>query len=97
MTEKTKETLERTERALCMHLDVLDGEIERAGGDVKDHMVIDGVKDAFSSVPDCQIRLFGKPEIHGGRRLGVVLTRGSTVEDAVKKAKLAASKIKVIY
>ena len=42
MTEKTKETLERTERALCMHLDVLDGEIERAGGDVKNHMVIDG-------------------------------------------------------
>ena len=62
-----------------------------------DNIRFDGVKDAFSSVPDCQIRLFGKPEIHGGRRLGVVLTRGSTVEDAVKKAKLAASKIKVIY
>jgi hypothetical protein len=50
MTEKTKETLERTERALCMHLDVLDGEIERAGGDVKNHMVIDGVKDAVKSI-----------------------------------------------
>jgi len=50
MTEKTKETLERTERALCMHLDVLDGEIERAAGDVKDHMVIDGVKDAVKSI-----------------------------------------------
>ena len=62
-----------------------------------DNIRFNGVKDAFSSVPDCQIRLFGKPEIHGGRRLGVVLTRGSTVEDAVKKAKLAASKIKVIY
>ena len=62
-----------------------------------DNIRFDGVKDAFSAVPDCQIRLFGKPEIHGGRRLGVVLTRGSTVEDAVKKAKLAASKIKIIY
>ena len=50
MTEKTKETLERTERALCMHLDVLDGEIERAEGDVKDHMVIDGVKDAVKGI-----------------------------------------------
>ena len=36
MTEKTKETLERTERALCMHLDVLDGEIEMAVGVDKD-------------------------------------------------------------
>lgn len=54
MTEKTKETLERTERALCMHLDVLDGEIEMAEGDVKDHMVIDGVKDAVKGIKDIQ-------------------------------------------
>ena len=27
MTEKMKETLERTERALCMHLAVLDGDV----------------------------------------------------------------------
>lgn len=50
MTEETKKTLERTERALCMHLDVLDEQIERAEGDVKDHMVIDGVKDAVKSI-----------------------------------------------
>lgn len=50
MTEKLKETLERTERALCMHLDVLDAEIEKANGDVKDHMIIDGVNDAVKSI-----------------------------------------------
>ena len=52
MTEETKKTLERTERALCMHLDVLDEQIERAEGDVKDHMVIDGVKDAVKGIKD---------------------------------------------
>ena len=52
MTEETKKTLERTERALCMHLDVLDEHIERAEGDVKDHMVIDGVKDAVKGIKD---------------------------------------------
>ena len=50
MTEETKKTLERTECALCMHLNVLDEQIEMAEGDVKDHMVIDGVKDAVKSI-----------------------------------------------
>lgn len=50
MTEQTKKTLERTEMALCMHLEVLDEEIERANGDVKDHIIIDGVKDAVKSI-----------------------------------------------
>ena len=54
MTEQTKKTLERTERALCMHLEVLDEEIDRAGGDVKDHMIIDGVKDAVKSIKNIQ-------------------------------------------
>lgn len=54
MTDETKKTLERTERALCMHLDVLDEQIERAEGDVKDHMVIDGVKDAVKSIKNIQ-------------------------------------------
>lgn len=54
MTEQTKKTLERTEMALCMHLEVLDEEIERANGDVKDHMIIDGVKDAVKSIKNIQ-------------------------------------------
>lgn len=50
MTEKLKETLERTERALCMHLEVLDGDVERTEGHVKDHMVIDGIKDCTTAL-----------------------------------------------
>ena len=50
MTEKLKETLERTERALCMHLAVLDGDVERVEGHVEDHMVIDGIKDCTTGL-----------------------------------------------
>lgn len=38
-----------------------------------------------------QIRLFGKPEISGKRRLGVALAIADNVEDAVEQAKQAAA------
>jgi phosphoribosylglycinamide formyltransferase 2 len=55
-----------------------------------------GLEDALSE-PDTSLRLFGKPSINGHRRLGVVLARGASVDDAIKKAKNAASKIKVEF
>lgn len=42
-----------------------------------------------------QIRLFGKPEISGKRRLGVALAMADTVEDAVRDAKACAAAVKV--
>ena len=42
-----------------------------------------------------QIRLFGKPEIDGTRRLGVVLATAESVEEAVDRAKNAAAQVKV--
>ncbi|WP_413732875.1 formate-dependent phosphoribosylglycinamide formyltransferase [Sodalis sp. RH20] len=42
-----------------------------------------------------QIRLFGKPEIGGKRRLGVALAMAQTVEEAVKDAKACAAAVKV--
>jgi phosphoribosylglycinamide formyltransferase 2 len=38
------------------------------------------------SEPDTQLRLFGKPEVSGQRRMGVVLTRDNSVEAARDKA-----------
>ncbi|WP_034455130.1 formate-dependent phosphoribosylglycinamide formyltransferase [Buttiauxella noackiae] len=38
-----------------------------------------------------QVRLFGKPEINGKRRMGVALATGSSVEDAIARA-IAATK-----
>jgi phosphoribosylglycinamide formyltransferase 2 len=37
--------------------------------------------------PDTQLRLFGKPEVSGQRRMGVVLARGTSVDDALRKAR----------
>jgi phosphoribosylglycinamide formyltransferase 2 len=42
---------------------------------------------------DTQVRLFGKPEVRGERRMGVCLARGGTIEDARAKANKAASTI----
>ena len=43
------------------------------------------------------LRLFGKPEIDGSRRLGVALSRADTVAEAVEKAKRVISKISVTF
>lgn len=48
-------------------------------------------------IPDCQVRLFGKPEIDGQRRLGVALGRAKTVEQSVKNVKSVISEISINY
>ncbi len=45
--------------------------------------------------PDTQIRLFGKPEVKGKRRMGVALARGGTIEEAREKARNASAAIAV--
>lgn len=47
------------------------------------------------AAPDTQIRLFGKPQVKGRRRMGVALARGATIEEAREKARNAVSAIKV--
>lgn len=51
--------------------------------------------DQALTLPDVQLRLFGKPELSGRRRMGVALAKGETVEDAKEKAVAAASSIEV--
>ncbi len=51
--------------------------------------------DAVLAMPDTQLRLFGKPEVAGQRRMGVVLARDNTVESAISKASKASSNITV--
>lgn len=47
------------------------------------------------SEPGVQLRIFGKPEISGHRRLGVILATADTVADALAKANRAYSKLEV--
>jgi len=42
-----------------------------------------------------QLRLFGKPEIDGSRRLGVALATGETIDDAVARATASAASVTV--
>ena len=44
--------------------------------------------------PSTQLRLFGKPEVDGERRMGVCLARATTIEAAREKANLAAASVK---
>ncbi len=55
---------------------------------------IDGIGEALA-VPMTQVRIFGKPESTLGRRLGVVLSSGDTVEEARDRAQRALSQLSI--
>jgi phosphoribosylglycinamide formyltransferase 2 len=46
---------------------------------------------------DTQIRLFGKPEVRGHRRMGVALALGDDVESARARARTAAAAVRVVF
>jgi len=58
-----------------------------------DNVSFSGLEDALAA-PDTQLRLFGKPDVNGERRMGVCLARGNTVEEARVKANAMAGKVK---
>ncbi len=49
--------------------------------------------DAALAEPDTALRLFGKPEVRGKRRMGVTLARAATLDEARAKARRAAAAI----
>ncbi len=51
--------------------------------------------EAALEAPDTQLRLFGKPEVKGKRRMGVALARGSDIDNARQKASHAAGAVTV--
>lgn len=53
-----------------------------------DQVTFDGLEDALR-VPNTQLRLFGKPEVRGHRRFGVVLATGASVDEAMARAEEA--------
>jgi phosphoribosylglycinamide formyltransferase 2 len=57
--------------------------------------LIFGNIDEVLSQPETQIRLFGKPEVRGHRRMGVLLARGKSVEEARMKTKKAIDALKI--
>ncbi|EAS40417.1 formate-dependent phosphoribosylglycinamide formyltransferase [Photobacterium profundum] len=66
------------------------------GNGISSNIRFDNLTSALSR-PQTQVRLFGKPEINGRRRLGVALTRREDTNQAVSDAINAAEDVKVIY
>ncbi|PSF12062.1 formate-dependent phosphoribosylglycinamide formyltransferase [Marinobacter shengliensis] len=58
------------------------------------NVVFSGLEHALAE-PDTQVRLFGKPELKGRRRMGVALAKGSTIEEARQRAIKVAQQVKV--
>ncbi|QXC33174.1 formate-dependent phosphoribosylglycinamide formyltransferase [Aeromonas sp. FDAARGOS 1407] len=56
-----------------------------------------GIGEALALVPGAQLRLFGKPEIAGRRRLGVALARAKQCSEAVEQAKAVAAGVEVLF
>ena len=60
-----------------------------------DSISFTGVAEALS-VPDVDIRLFGKPDSRPYRRMGVALAKAETTDLARKKATQAASQVVIV-
>ena len=58
-----------------------------------DRVRFSGLEQALAR-PHTDLKLFGKPEVKGSRRMGVALARAETVEDAVELSKQVARSIK---
>ena len=60
-----------------------------------DQVQFRGLERALAA-PDTQLRLFGKPEVRGERRLGVALALGKDLEEAKAKAVTAAATVEPV-
>ena len=54
-----------------------------------------GNLDQALAQPDTQLRLFGKPQVSGQRRMGVALARGESIEQAREKATASSSSVSI--
>ena len=59
-----------------------------------DHVSYSNLERALTE-PDTQLRLFGKPQVSGRRRMGVVMARGNSIDEAREKARNASAAIDV--
>ncbi len=59
-----------------------------------DHVTFENLEEALN-IPDTQIRIFGKPEVHDHRRMAVLLARGNDIDDARRKVQEMYSKLKI--
>jgi len=61
----------------------------------KSSAVAYGQLDDALALPDTQLRLFGKPNVNGKRRMGVTLARGGSIDEARAKARQVMNAVRV--
>ncbi|WP_194785686.1 formate-dependent phosphoribosylglycinamide formyltransferase [Actinomyces haliotis] len=71
---------------------VIKAHVESAGGE---GVVYEGVAEALA-VPGSDVRIFGKPVAHEGRRMGVAVAAADDVETARERARAAAGAVRVV-
>ena len=67
------------------------------------HIVVEGDTDRVEfanlenvlSEPDTQMRIFGKPEVKGHRRMAVLLARGKDISEAREKTGRSYAKLQI--
>ncbi len=77
--------------------------IQQQGHAASSVILVEGQSDQVSfsnlsealALPETQLRLFGKPEVNGQRRMGVGLALGASLDEALTKAKSVASAVKI--
>jgi phosphoribosylglycinamide formyltransferase 2 len=65
-----------------------------------ERLAYDGIAEALAlGAPKnpVDLRLFAKPDSHPGRRMGIALARSETAEQAVERARAAASRVRIRY
>lgn len=77
----------RVERPGASHAIVANEPIEQPG--------FEGVGDALA-VPEADLRLFGKPDAYAGRRMGVAVATGKTVDEGRNRAERAADGVELV-
>jgi phosphoribosylglycinamide formyltransferase 2 len=65
------------------------------GGLEEKGIAFEGIAEALT-VPESDLRLFGKPESFKKRRMGVAVANGDTTDEARARAKLAASRVRPV-
>jgi phosphoribosylglycinamide formyltransferase 2 len=61
-----------------------------------DAVAFEGAEEALRE-PDTQLRLFGKPEVRGHRRMGVGLARAGSIDEAREKARRVAKAVRPTF
>jgi len=77
--------------------------IRQRGASASRVILVEGISDkavfgnlaAALAAPDTDLRLFGKPEVKGKRRMGVALARGENIDEARAKANAAADAVTI--